>query len=162
VLNSGTIDENGTFTLTGSFTDPGTQDSHTVVISWGPGEGSTTLNLAAGVTTFSAGHQYLDDNPTGTASDTYPVSVTVTDDDTYPIGVTVTDDDTGSASAAASVVVNNVAPVLAGVGNSAATIGAVAEGQAVTVSATFTDVGTADTHTAVVEWGDGMTTTATV
>src|SRR5262249_28425069 len=80
VLNSGTINENDSFNLTGSFTDPGTPDSHTVVIDWGPGEGTTTLNLAAGVLTFGAAHQYLDDNPSGSASDTYPISVTVTDE----------------------------------------------------------------------------------
>src|SRR5438105_6219261 len=38
--------------------------------------------LFRSVLTFSADHQYLDDNPTGTASDNVPVTVTVTDDDT--------------------------------------------------------------------------------
>src|SRR5207302_8342111 len=57
------INENGTTTLSGSFTDPGTQDTHTVVITWGDGQ-SNTLNLAAGVLTFNASHQYLN-NPTG-------------------------------------------------------------------------------------------------
>src|SRR5262249_40037100 len=98
VLNSATINENDIFTLTGSFTDPGTQDTHTVVITWGPGEGSTTPSLARAVLSFSASHQYLDDNPTGTTSDLYPISVTVTDDDT------------GSVSGSTSVMVNNVAP----------------------------------------------------
>ena len=50
-----------------------------MIITWGPGEGSTTLTLAAGVSAFSATHQYLDDNPTGTVSDLYPIVVTVTD-----------------------------------------------------------------------------------
>src|SRR5262249_18311296 len=77
-LKPGTIDDIGYLTLFRSITDPGALDSHTVVITWGPGEGSTTLALAAGVSTFTASHQYLDDNPTGTASDAYSVSVTVT------------------------------------------------------------------------------------
>src|SRR5205823_10200854 len=76
------INENDSVTLTGTFDDPGTLDTHTVVITWGPGEGSSTLTLGAGVTTFTASHPYLDDNPTGTPSDFYAISVTVTDDDT--------------------------------------------------------------------------------
>src|SRR6185503_15434360 len=51
---SATINENGTATVQGTITDPGTQDNFTVVITWGPGEGSTTLNLPAGSTTYSA------------------------------------------------------------------------------------------------------------
>jgi hypothetical protein len=248
-----TINENGSVTLTGTITDPGTLDPHTVVITWGSGEGSTTLNLAAGVLTFSATHQYLDDNPSGTPSDVYPISVTVTDDDTgsgsgntsvtvnnvapsnvsltlsatainengsvtlsgsfidpgtldthtvvinwgpgempttlslplgartfsamhqylddnptntpsdlYPISVTVTDDDTGSGSGSTAVTVNNVPPVITGLTNSAVECGNAAEGDPVTLSATFTDVGTLDTHTATINWGDGMTTSGTV
>src|SRR5262249_16456583 len=98
VLNSGTIDENGTFTLSGSFAYPGSLDRHTVLIDWGSGEGTTTLDLPAGVLSFSASHQYLDDNPTGTSSDDFHVSATVTDDDT------------GSGTGASTVTVNNVAP----------------------------------------------------
>ena len=41
------INENGTTTVNGSFVDPGTLDTHTVVINWGPGEAPTTLTLAA-------------------------------------------------------------------------------------------------------------------
>ena len=148
VLSSATIDENDTFNLSGSFADIGTQDTHTVVISWGPGEGSTTLNLAAGVTSFSASHQYLDDNPTGTAFDTYAVSVTVTDDDT------------GADSGGTTVTVNNVAPTVADV---VAPIDPVAAGSPspVNVTSSFADVGTADSFTVVWNWGDGDTFTET-
>src|SRR5205823_633791 len=72
--SASSIDENGTLTLNGSFTDPDAADTHTVVINWGRGEVATTLNLAAGVTSFNASHQYLDDNPTGTTADVYSVS----------------------------------------------------------------------------------------
>ncbi|NQW18011.1 MAG: hypothetical protein HQ478_11060, partial [Chloroflexi bacterium] len=94
------IDEDGTATVTGTISDPGTLDSFTVVVNWGGSEGSTTVALPAGSTSFIATHQYLDDNPTGTLSDVYPVSVTVTDDDG------------GASTANTSVTVNNVAPVL--------------------------------------------------
>src|SRR5207245_949058 len=120
-------------------TDPGTQDTHTVVIAWGPGEGSTTLNLAAGVLTFSASHQYLDDNPSGTASDVYAISVTVTDDDT------------GSGAAATSVTVNNVAPSV----TSLTPASSINENDVHAAPPTFTDDGTQDTHTVVIGWGPG-------
>src|SRR5262249_27384715 len=99
-LTQPTPNEHGNTTLFAAFDDAGTQGAHTVGITWGPGGGSNPLNLAAGVLTFSASHQYLDDNPTGTSSDVYSV------------GVTITDDDTGSATASTSVTVNNVAPVV--------------------------------------------------
>src|SRR5262249_56780354 len=97
------LDENGTTTVTGAFTDPGVLDTHTVVIRWGDGSPDTTLNLAAGVLTFSTGHRYLDDNPSGS-----PVDVNT-------VTVTVTDKDGDSGTGAAAVTVNNVAPVITGV-----------------------------------------------
>src|SRR5581483_981340 len=91
------VNENGSTSLSGAFADAGTLDTHTVVVNWGDG-GSTTVNLAAGVLTFSGmTHQYLD-NPQGAPSGSYAVSVTVTDDDG------------ASTSAATSVAVQNVAP----------------------------------------------------
>ncbi len=138
-LNSGTISENGSFKLIGSFTDPDGADTHTVVITWGPGEGSTTLNLAAGVTSFSAIHKYLDDNPSGTPSDG------------YPIGVSVTDAANNNLTGSASVTVNNVAPA----GLSLSGVGIAADGS-YTLQGSFTDPGTQDTHAVVIHWGDGQ------
>ncbi|MBI4334498.1 MAG: hypothetical protein HY673_24850, partial [Chloroflexi bacterium] len=46
------INENDSTTVSGSFTDPGTLDTHTVAIDWGDGSPVTTLNLAANVLTF--------------------------------------------------------------------------------------------------------------
>src|SRR5207249_499383 len=133
--SASSIDENGTLTLNGSFTDPDAADTHTVVIAWGPGEGTTTLNLAAGVTTFSTSHLYPDDNPTGTASDAYPITVTVTDDDG------------GSGSGGTAVTVNNVAPSITSLSQTAT---AITEGGWVTISGTFTDPGTQDGFTVTV------------
>ncbi|HEV3083221.1 MAG TPA: Ig-like domain-containing protein [Gemmataceae bacterium] len=141
------IDENGTATLSGSFADPDAADSHTVVINWGPGEGITTLNLAAGRLTFSAGHQYLDDNPTGTPSDLYTVLVTVTDDHS------------ASDSGSTAVTVRNVAPmaVITGPASGAA----FTAGTSITFTGAFSDAGTADTHTA--QWTfDAVTITGSV
>jgi large repetitive protein len=148
VLNSGTIDENGTFTLTGSFTDPGALDTHTVTVNWGPGQGSSTIALPPGARTFTLSHQYLDDGPSpgnGTPSDTYAVAVTVTDDDT------------GGGSATTPVTVRNVAPVVTEVTNSASDCSC--GDDPVTATVSFTDVGTLDGHTLVIDWGDGTTST---
>ena len=40
-LSSATINENGSVTVSGSFTDVGTQDTHSVLIDWGAGETSS-------------------------------------------------------------------------------------------------------------------------
>src|SRR5262249_47649371 len=138
-----TINENDTTTVSGSFSDPGTQDTHTVVIHWGDGSADTTLNLAAGVLTFSASHQYLDNNP---------------GDAPFTISATVTDKDNASASGSTNVTVDNVAP---SVGAITGPTGGV-RGQTLSFSADFTDVGTLDTHTAVWEWDDGTTSTGTL
>ena len=79
------IDENGMATLTGTISDPGTQDSFTFDIDWGdplsPGNVETyTFNSSpTGTQSFSISHRYLDDNPSETASDTYTVNASVTD-----------------------------------------------------------------------------------
>src|SRR5262249_32018854 len=133
------INENDTATLNGTLSDPDVLDTHTVVIPWGPGEGSTPLTLAAGMSSFSASHQYLDDTPSGTPSDA------------YAIGVTLTDNHGASGTAATSVTVNNVAPTVTSL-NGAASI---SENDTYTLSGTFHDAGTLDTHTVVITWGGG-------
>lgn len=141
VLNDGTVDENGTFTLTGSFIDPGTEDTHRVVIDWGDGQQPTTVELPAGATTFSASHQYLDDGDSpgnGTASDTYAVLVSVIDDDQGAAP---------PATAQASVTVNNVAPHSVAIDPDVQTY-VFAVGAPQTFTGLFSDVGTLDRHTA--------------
>src|SRR5437763_5726198 len=61
----------------GSFADPGTRDTHTAVISWGDGT-SSTVNIAAGVLTFSATHTYRD-NPANQPNGSFAIAVTLTD-----------------------------------------------------------------------------------
>ena len=134
-LSSTALNENGSVTLSGSFTDPGTLDTHTLSVDWGDG---TVQNVAVTPGPFSLTHQYLDDDPTGTASDN------------YTINVTVTDDDAGTDSASASVTVNNVAP--SGLTLSAPTVN---ENGVATIVLGFVDPGTADVHTVDIDWGDG-------
>jgi hypothetical protein len=76
------INEGGTATLTGTFTDVGTLDTHELDIDWdGDGDYDQTIAVTGG--SFSIGHQFLDDNPTGTASDTHNVNVRLRDDDHF-------------------------------------------------------------------------------
>jgi len=140
------VAEGSTLTLTGTITDPGTLDTFTLDVDWGPND-IEQYSFAAGTTSFSLTHQYLDDNPTGTPQDTYTISATVTDDDA------------GVDSDTETVLVTNIVPELVPdtVGTSATKDNKAVVGNVVSVSAQFTDVGTLDTHTVIVDWDDGST-----
>jgi PKD repeat protein len=87
-------------------------------------------------------------------ADTNAPTITCTDDGTYTLSFTASD---GQASAAASnsLTVSNAAPVV--------TFGAPAEGALFAVNTTVSadvllaDAGSNDTHTCVLDWGDGST-----
>jgi len=89
------------------------------------------------------------------SGDTSTVSFTPDDNGTYAVSLTVTgiDPDTAASSSATatdSVDVTNTPPSIAPLSD--ATID---EGQTFTAHGTFTDLGTADTFTATVDYGDG-------
>jgi hypothetical protein len=137
------IDENDIATLTGSISDPGTLDTFTIEIDWG--EGSPQFyTYPAGTTAFSETHQYLDDNPTGTAMDVYLANVTVTDDDT------------GADTKNTTVTVHNIPPTTdiyqMDQPNPQFILPMV---HTLTFYGNFTDPGTMDTHTIQWEFGDG-------
>jgi hypothetical protein len=91
-----------------------------------------------------------------------PVSFSATGLDgpsTHTIAVQITDSGGLSASDEATVEVINVAPT---VGLIAAPVAPVQVGTVINASATFTDPGTPDTHTAVFDWGDISTSVGTV
>ncbi len=124
-----TVDEGSTFISSGSFTDPG-PDIWTATVDYGDGSGVEPLDLPD--KTFDLNHVYADDG-------------------IYTVTVTVTDDDGGVGTDTTTVTVNNVAPTLDAGPDQEATA-------AYTVSlapATFNDLGTLDTHTATINWGDG-------
>jgi methionine-rich copper-binding protein CopC len=139
------IDENGVAVLNLTFTDPGSLDTHTVEIDWGDGT-IETLPLSTGARALSTSHQYFDDNPSGTPSDVYTITVKVRDDDG------------GMATAGASVVVNNVAPGVVFIPTSSGT----AEGSPQNALLIATDIGTLDTLTYQLDWGDGHVTSGAV
>jgi hypothetical protein len=136
-----TIDEGGTFTGSGSFTDPG-PDTWTATVDYGDGSGVQPLAL--------------------NADKTFNLSRVYADNSSYTVTVTVTDDDSGVGNDTLVVTVNNVAPVVTAFTSSSPAIGGAREGQTVSVSATFTDPGELDTHTASIDWGDGTTSPAAV
>ncbi|MFV2066546.1 MAG: beta strand repeat-containing protein [Pirellulales bacterium] len=77
------ISEGDTITLAGIFADPGGLDTHTIEVDWGDRSAVDRFNLDAGVLSFdNVTHTYVDDNPSGTASDDYTITVTVEDDST--------------------------------------------------------------------------------
>jgi hypothetical protein len=128
------INENESVSLSGSFIDPGTKDKHTLYINWGDGSAAQVIGLAEGARDFAVSHQYLDDNPTGTTSDTNTITVTVSDDDAG-----------ASAPQTRAVTVNNEAPMVVITGPPSGAVFPV--GYEVPFTGTFTDPGTLDTHT---------------
>jgi PKD repeat protein len=78
---------------------------------------------------------------------------------THTVSVQVTDNGGLTAVASMTVAVNNVAPV---VGPITAPTNPVKVATAINTSASFTDPGILDTHTAAWDWGDGSTSTGTV
>ena len=96
-LDQTTIDEGGTVTLSGSYADASTVDTHTLVINWGDGDtGNVAVNAAD--KTFTATHLYRN-NPAAA-----PFA--------YTIGATIRDSAGGTGTSSVDVTVNNVAPEL--------------------------------------------------
>ena len=127
-----TLNEGDTAGFAGSFTDPGTLDTHT--FTWNFGDGSVEVSV-----TLTPSHTYAEDG-------------------VYTVTLTVTDDDGGIGADTLTVTVANLAPVVEAGPNQV-----VAQGETVDLApASFTDAGVLDTHTALVDWGDGTTTVASV
>ena len=79
------------------------------------------------------------------------------DDATVTFELTVTDNDGQSDTTTTTVTVTNVNPTV-----SAGPDRGVQIGQVVTLTGTYADPGTLDTHTASIDWGDGVVTIGTV
>jgi hypothetical protein len=125
------ITEGGSISLGGSFTDPpGFVSAHTVIIDWGDGSPTTTLNLSAGTMSFggpSFTHKYAD-NPSGQPQGSFTLKVTVSNTE-------------GQVSRSTPIQVNNAAPT-ASISNN----GPINEGSSATVSLSGpSDPSTADT-----------------
>ena len=146
-LSSASINEADSVTVTGTFLDPALDVSTEIFTGtalWSDGV-ATALTVDGINGTFSTTRTFLDDHPmTGTPSDNFTVNITINDDDTGT--------DTGTSSV---LTVFNVDPVIASFASDATFEDKGEEGEPVNIMADFTDIGILDTHTAVVDWGDG-------
>lgn len=96
------VDEGSFATLTLRISDADENDSFTLGVQWDSRQITQWIEIPAGTKNFEFMHKYTDDQPDGTASDTYPVKVTI-DDHRF-----------GKASAETQITVNNVDPILVG------------------------------------------------
>ena len=135
--------ENGIATLSLRFDDEDAVDQHTATISWGDGVPLQEVAVPAGSRTLDVTHRYLDDNPSGTPADVYTATVQVRDES----GAT--------ASGSVSILVTNAAPSVTSVVSTAPWSAPAREGESLSATAVFSDAGTLDTHTGMVDWGDG-------
>jgi PKD repeat protein len=143
------INENDIAILSGLFIDPDMLDSYTLAIDWGDGS-SDTFVLDVGDRSFSAEHQYLDDEPSGT------------EQDDYTIVIVLTDIEGGQDTASTAITVNNVAPEIVTFSTGSSGCEGTTNEHEVSIFAEFTDVGILDSHTATINWGDGTSTTGQV
>jgi len=139
-----TVDEADLVTLNGSFTDPNVDDTHTFL--WHL-ESSTNGQAVPDATTQS-------------------LSFTAIDDGVYTFSFTVTDNHGAQGSDTVVVTAENVPPVASIdsiTDETGAEIGVdvpvALVGLEIDLAGSFTDVGTVDTHTAEINWGDGNTDT---
>jgi murein DD-endopeptidase MepM/ murein hydrolase activator NlpD len=86
------IAEGGMATVRATYTDPGTQDTHTATVDWGDGTGAQPVLLGQ-LTGAGVSHVYGDNG-------------------NYVVLVTVTDDDGGTGGVLVNVTVSNVAPTI--------------------------------------------------
>jgi len=125
------VDEGQLVTLAGTFSDPGSADTHEYL--W---------HLVS-----ASNGQAISD------ATTEEYSFTPTDNGIYKFEFTVTDDDGGVATDTLTVTVENAPPIVAELA-----VTPNGSGRSVRLIGSFTDAGLADTHTAVVHWGDGTLT----
>jgi hypothetical protein len=126
-----------TFNL-GSFGGGG--GTYSVTVNWGDGTTSTQATQPGAMTST---HTYVNDRSTP-----------------YTVSVTVSDSSGNTASGTFTIAVANQPPAVKlntpGPGSN------LAQRTSYAFKATFSDPGTADTHTCTIAWGDGTTSTGTV
>jgi PKD repeat protein len=139
--NGYTGNEGANVDLSGSFTDPGENDTHAYQWSYATVSG-TDVGAACAFT------------PVPPASLTPKIKCN--DDGTFKVTLIVLDDDEVQGSATgddAALTLANVAPSITSLSVTPALI---AVNNSVSLSASFTDDGTNDTHTAAIDWDDGV------
>ncbi|MBN1853791.1 MAG: hypothetical protein JW829_13750 [Pirellulales bacterium] len=137
VLSDESACEGSPIILYGAFESPDTSSGTQVTIDWGDDSGATVLDLDAGVLSFSAPHTFADG----------PYNAIIT--------ATVTGHPCGPQTETVPISVNNVNPEIISLNSTATAPGDAREEELVSVSASFLDAGVLDTHTAMIDWGDG-------
>jgi hypothetical protein len=137
-LNGDTINEGSTYIENGSFTDSDST-SWTATIDYGDESGIQPLSLNTDKI-FALNHTYKDNG-------------------NYTVRVVVIDNQQNTGTTMTNVIVSNVS---SSVGMVTASINPILINTNTTASATFTDPGMLDTHTASWSWGDGTSTNGTV
>jgi uncharacterized delta-60 repeat protein len=122
------MNEGGTLSRTGSFTDPG-PDTWSATVDYGDGSGTQPLNLNADKT-FNLSHTYGDEGK-------------------FKVSVTIWDDHGNGTLAYFYVTVTDITPQVQPGGNTT-----IHDGGIYTSAGSFTDAGP-DTWTATVDYGDG-------
>ena len=122
-----TVVEGASVSFSGRFTDAGAADTHT--IAWDFGDGGTASGILTPVHTYA-------------------------DNGVYTVRLTVTDDDGGIGTDTATVTVNNVAPVI--IDPLSGPAEPLPVGSSASVTASFTDAGSGDTHTCTLSWDNGQ------
>jgi hypothetical protein len=120
--------------LSGQFNDPGAIDTHTGNITWDDGKVSIIPGLSSQNNSFWGINGYADDGR-------------------FTVIVTIVDDDGGVGVAEHKIDLGNVSPTLRVDATTPAP-----EGSSSGITVSFDDPGISDTHTALVEWGDGSST----
>ncbi|MBL8819112.1 MAG: hypothetical protein JNL58_23990 [Planctomyces sp.] len=144
------IDEGGLVTLTGIFNDPGLLDTHLIYINWGDGSPNEKVQVDqivqnGSLREFSLSHIYLDNPADGSV---YTITAEVADDD----------DPLNPVHSTLQIEVRNLLPYFneVGVGQPPIILSSetINEGETVAAFAFFLDQGI-ESHTAIVNWGDG-------
>ncbi|MCA9195386.1 MAG: hypothetical protein KDB03_26625, partial [Planctomycetales bacterium] len=146
--NRTSILESETLTLEVSIQDPGLQDQFDVTIDWGDGSPVTTLNAVFG--SFQIDHVFMDDVPSGTASDQLNIVVMAID----------LADSTSKGLAQETVSVTNISPQLntIDIGDAGNSETPASVNQPINLTGFFTEQGQDDVVVSWINWGDGNTT----
>ena len=158
-LNPGRDDvyEAKSWTLRGVIADSGLNDRYNITIDWDDPQGvsntpsTTTINNSG--STFEASYTFADDRPLSESNGKYQVSVTVVD----------VNDPASTSTQTVEIVVNNFNPQINQLTHNASNPASpLPSGQSVQLNGLFTELGTQDTVTGTVDWGDGTTETITL